>query len=765
MLFDFFAPRLDYLLFIHALGLFFMAAFCAHFFVCGRRLTWCWLALFAVSLSLALGLRVVAQAMPDPGGLVDMAEAVQALSGFFLILFALHGLVGSRLRGLGYLLAAGLGVLPVAGAVFLESRGFHLAVTLGFAPCAGLLALVSLRRNAGQWREELSLVPASAPLLGLYLAVVELGPLAHALARAALHRAELGAALPTVPHAVAGAVTCVAVVAALARSSAFCMDLAAGKRPGRLAYTFGLTAVVVAVFVGFAITDLLGRRASDSIKDELFMRVSAVGNALAPEEVAQLPVAGGAEDSEPYKRLLMQLTKIRLSNPDLRFVYMVGLGPGRKAVITLDTEPPTSVDYAVAGEPYEEAPPELLAIFSSGKTDLVGPYTDRWGSWISGFAPVRDEYGAILGVVGMDIRARNLQASVAMSRFLGIIMAFLLSVIGVGAGIILQRNRELAMVNSRLASEMRVRADAEQGLADSERKYRHLVEMANDGIAIFQRDMVRYANPVLARLLHTTVQDLVGNSMAVLFPESERERVRLFHSRRMEGDESLSRLETGLLTGTGGKVPVEMNAGVITYEGEPADLVLFRDVTARKREEDALRRSERRFRDLSYRDELTGLFNSRFLALRGVEEVRAAEVTGKDLSMVMMDVDDFKDFNDTYGHPAGDEVLRRLGRVVGSELREDDQAFRYGGEEFSLLLPGSDGATALGIAERIRTAFAVERFQPPGGEEGVGRTLSLGVATLRMGEEFASLTARADQALYRAKHRGKNLCCREEEEC
>ena len=129
----------------------------------------------------------------------------------------------------------------------------------------------------------------------------------------------------------------------------------------------------------------------------------------------------------------------------------------------------------------------------------------------------------------------------------------------------------------------------------------------------------------------------------------------------MEGDESASRMETALETTAGRRVPVEMSAGVISYEGEPADLVVFRDVTARKREETALRESEQRYRDLSYRDELTGLFNARYLALRGDEEVGVADATGKALALVMMDVDDFKLFNDTWGHPAGDEVLRRLG--------------------------------------------------------------------------------------------------------
>ena len=138
MLFEFFAPRLDYLLFIHALALFFLAVFAGHLFAKSRRLLWSWLSLFSVCLGASLTLRLVAEAMVEPGRLGDVADSIQALATFFLVLFAMHGLVSSRMRGGGYLVAAVLGVLPSAGAVFLGGNGFQLAVILGLAPCAGL---------------------------------------------------------------------------------------------------------------------------------------------------------------------------------------------------------------------------------------------------------------------------------------------------------------------------------------------------------------------------------------------------------------------------------------------------------------------------------------------------------------------------------------------------------------------------------------------------------------------------------------------------
>ncbi len=158
---------------------------------------------------------------------------------------------------------------------------------------------------------------------------------------------------------------------------------------------------------------------------------------------------------------------------------------------------------------------------------------------------------------------------------------------------------------------------------------------------------------------------------------------------------------------------------------------------------------------LANTDELTGLPNRRALQGSVDYQLTVTNRSERPLSLVMVDVDDFKSFNDTMGHAAGDTVLRVLGALLRDLVRGDDIPARYGGEEFTLLLPDTDEAGALIVAERVRA-----RLEATEVTEDVPQTCkvtaSFGVATTRGGESSESLFGRADQALYVAKEEGRN---------
>lgn len=161
-------------------------------------------------------------------------------------------------------------------------------------------------------------------------------------------------------------------------------------------------------------------------------------------------------------------------------------------------------------------------------------------------------------------------------------------------------------------------------------------------------------------------------------------------------------------------------------------------------------------RNQSIRDPLTGLYNRRYLEETLERELIRARRRGSPLSLVMIDVDHFKRFNDTFGHAAGDAVLEHLGRMLREHFRADDVACRYGGEEFALLMPDTDAARARQRAEDLRDAVAALRVTH-------GRrtldpvTLSLGVATYpEHGQAAVELMRVADKALYAAKHAGRD---------
>jgi len=168
-----------------------------------------------------------------------------------------------------------------------------------------------------------------------------------------------------------------------------------------------------------------------------------------------------------------------------------------------------------------------------------------------------------------------------------------------------------------------------------------------------------------------------------------------------------------------------------------------------------------RTRELALRDDLTGLANRRALESMLADEVTRSLRHGHSLSVLMADVDHFKQINDTYGHRAGDEVLRELARLVADKLRSIDKAARYGGEELFVMMPETPVAEAQRVAERVRSAVAEHTFvvDPEDDEPPIPLrlTASLGVAGLP--ESAATLEALvevADRALYDAKHQGRN---------
>jgi diguanylate cyclase (GGDEF)-like protein len=153
-------------------------------------------------------------------------------------------------------------------------------------------------------------------------------------------------------------------------------------------------------------------------------------------------------------------------------------------------------------------------------------------------------------------------------------------------------------------------------------------------------------------------------------------------------------------------------------------------------------------------DVLTGLLNRRRAMELLMHEVRRAHRYRRDLSIILCDIDHFKEINDAFGHPTGDQVLRLFATLAAGRIRGIDLLARTGGEEFMIIATETSGKGAADLAERLRVAVESASF-------GIDRTVtaSFGVSQLRPGESFAALMQRADERLYRAKRRGRNHVC------
>ncbi|MGM0452255.1 MAG: diguanylate cyclase [Thermodesulfobacteriota bacterium] len=155
---------------------------------------------------------------------------------------------------------------------------------------------------------------------------------------------------------------------------------------------------------------------------------------------------------------------------------------------------------------------------------------------------------------------------------------------------------------------------------------------------------------------------------------------------------------------------------------------------------------------MSITDDLTQLFNSRHFYHQLEAEINRYKRFGRPLALLLLDIDHFKQYNDTHGHIEGDRILVRVGKIIAGSLRTMDTAYRFGGEEFTVLLPETDIAAARSVAERIQNE--VQRyFQPPSSPQAI--TVSIGI-TEYANDTITDFVKRADQAMYQSKDKGRN---------
>jgi two-component system, cell cycle response regulator len=294
-----------------------------------------------------------------------------------------------------------------------------------------------------------------------------------------------------------------------------------------------------------------------------------------------------------------------------------------------------------------------------------------------------------------------------------------------------ERTAELSRTNQELQEEITERKRTEERLLSLVKA----VESMKIGVTVTDLEgIIVYTNPYEAAMHGYTVQDLLGKPSRILAHESAAQPMSKDQIKAMKGYTR----ETTNIKKDGTIFPVNLISDVVRNEaGDPIYIVTTAtDITERKKMEQELTR-------LSITDDLTGLFNQRYFHQKLNDEIKRARRTDSPLTLLIFDLDNFKIYNDTYGHIKGNEVLREVGKITKSEIRSGiDAAFRYGGDEFAVILPHTQEQDAhqlgLRINQQVTASFA---------EIGI----SYGIAHLTEDTSLQELVDTADKEMYKHK--------------
>ena len=292
-------------------------------------------------------------------------------------------------------------------------------------------------------------------------------------------------------------------------------------------------------------------------------------------------------------------------------------------------------------------------------------------------------------------------------------------------------------------------------LRESEGRFRALADQSMVGIGIIEDGHFTYVNPKMTEVFGYPADVMLTMSPLDTVHPADRPRVGANIEAAFARGGSTRPIEFRGLKSDGSAPQIEVTSTLMDVGDRMSLVSLVTDITARKQAESEVRILQARLQQQAIHDPLTGLFNRRFLDENFEREIARAQRHGHQIGVVLGDIDFFKAANDEHGHLAGDEILRTLGGLLKLSSRRSDTGYRYGGEEFLLVMPEVSKPTALARAEELRAK--IDRAEIPFESNHLSVTMSFGVAIYPDdGLTADELVSAADAAMYRAKAAGRN---------
>lgn len=724
----FYLSQLDYIIFLE--GLFLLAL---GVLLCFRlekdkdqRLPWFWLGMFFIVHGVGDWVNLIALSLGDSSFFLGLRWSLMFLSVFFLFIFARKGCI--RLHGHGSAIWVVVSIVALLTCVIAAGLGLS-GLSLYLIPffMGGLwAAFIILHEYKKQKPNKQSLFIFGVTFSVYVTASIAGGSEHYLLSRGNIIDLSYTGFLVLMLKNMASGVTLWGAWKYSQENHYKEFSGIEGK-PRQLFFGKALIVASLILLTGWYLTEKTGQIADKELRQNLLAQSKTAASSISQERVLTLTGTSADNHNPNFDLLRNQLATIRVANTKSRFVYLLQYRDG-EVIFLADGEPEYSSDYSPPGQVYEEASTKLLAAFINGEAFIEGPYTDRWGSWVSGHAPIKTlEDGLVIAMLGMDINAKEWPVKIAAYRLISITSTLVVF---------------LAAMFFFLMRVNRIEAEKSR---ESEERYRKLFNSGNDAIIVYN-----IFDSVPGRIIE--VNEVTCNMLGY-----SREELRGFCAKDIErpADLVVERLlaekhvlfETVHLTKDGRQIPVEVNAHIFELGEKSTVLSIARDISERKR-------ISERMQYLATHDPLTDIPN-RYLLEEGLKRAIIKAKRGKKATLLFIDVDNFKLINDTYGHSVGDQVLISLGGFLKERVGEEGFLARLGGDEFAILLEEVDDQEAEALAEELRSSVD-ETEVLIAKELTINMSISIGIVMIDGTLETQKLLSHADVALFSAKEWGRN---------